>query len=281
MRLPLVFECGFTSSAAAGALRSVALLGVSVCLFLATSAARAENSFGVVELVDGKVSVIDTKGQSRSVHVNDQIAEGETVVTDRNGELHVRTEDHGYMAFRPNSKVLVQAYRAEGDKDDGVVMSIVYGALRSVTGWIGKHNPNKYAIKTPIATIGIRGTDHETLHIPLPAPGEKSIGEPGTYEKVNSGRTSLQNGAGETIVNAGQAAFASHDPKKPPKTVERVPEAYRPTANESKFDARKEELAKEVEQRLVEKQKAAAAKKEEAEKRSAAARRKHKTAATK
>ena len=40
----------------------------------------------------------------------------------------------------------------------------------------------------PTATIGIRGTDHEPVFIPEPKPGETPVGQPGTYDKVNSGR---------------------------------------------------------------------------------------------
>lgn len=246
------------------------------CVLIAAPAAWAENDFGVVELVEGKVSVIDAKGQTRLVHVNDKIIEGETIMTGRDGQLHVLTEDHGYMAFRPNSKVLVERYRAKADKDDGVIMSLAYGAMRSITGWIGKYNANSYTIRTPSATIGIRGTDHEPLHIPIPGPGEKAVGgEPGTYEKVNSGSTSLKNPAGEVIINSGQFAYVSHDPKKAPKTVERAPEAYRWTMNEAKIEARKEELTKDLEQHRAEKQKASAAK-EEAEKKSPSTKKKHK-----
>ncbi len=247
------------------------------CVLVAAPVAWAENEFGVVELVEGKVSVIDTKGQTRLVHVNDKIIEGETIMTGRDGELHVRTDDHGYMAFRPNSKVLVEFYRAKGDKDDGVIMSMAYGAMRSITGWIGRNNANHYAIRTPSATIGIRGTDHEPLHIPIPGPGEKAVGgEPGTYEKVNSGSTSLKNPAGEVIINAGQFAYVSHDPKKPPKKVDRAPEAYRRTMNEAKIEARKEELTKEVEQHRIDKQKASEAKEEAEQKSPPATKKKHK-----
>lgn len=261
-------------------MRSVLALFVSIYIFAAPSTVLAANAYGVIELVEGKVSIFDDKGQSRIAHVNDKLMEGETIVTGRDGELHVKTEDHGFMAYRPNSKVVVLSYRAEGDKDDGMVLSIVYGALRSVTGWIGKHNPNNYAIRTPIATVGIRGTDHESLHIPMPTAGEKPISEPGTYEKVYSGRTSLKNDSGETIVNPGQVAFASHDPKRPPKTIKQAPEAYRATTNESKFEARKDELAKELEQHRAEKQKTTADK-IEAEKKAVAAKKTRNTPATK
>ena len=117
----------------------------SLSMLLFSTFATAGNTYGVVEMVAGKVSVIDVAGKPRAIRVNDKILEGETIVAESDGQLHVRTEDYGYAVFRANSKIVVQSYLAEGGKDDNVVISIVYGALRSVSGWIGKHNPEKYS----------------------------------------------------------------------------------------------------------------------------------------
>jgi hypothetical protein len=41
---------------------------------------------------------------------------------------------------------------------DNASFNLVKGGLRSVTGLLGKRNKEKFAMKTPSATIGIRGT---------------------------------------------------------------------------------------------------------------------------
>ena len=234
----------------------LAFLAVSFCFFPGSPPAHAANVYGIVEWVEGTVSITDDKGHARAVQLNDTVMEGETIITGNDGALQVRTSDYGIAAYRSKSKITIQSFRAEGDSDDNMVLAIVYGGLRSVSGWIGKYNRGNYAIKAPNATIGIRGTDHEPLHIPIPSPGEVADAEPGTYEKVNSGQTSLQNPAGEVIVNAGESAFASHDAKKPPQKLMHIPEIYKATSNDSKIEARKEQLAKEVEQQRAEKQNA-------------------------
>ena len=259
VRNPLSAALGYFFPLLVFRVKSQALFAISLCIFAANLAAQAANTYGVVERLDGKVSIIDGKGQTRAAHVDDTIMEGETIVTGVDGELQVRTSDYGFAAYRPKSRITIQSFRAEADLDDNMVLYIVYGGLRSISGWIGKYNREKYKIKTSNATVGIRGTDHEPLHIPLPTMVEEPIAEPGTYEKVNSGQTSLQNPAGEVIVNAGESAFSSHDSKKPPQKLAHIPSIYKPTTNESRIDARKEQLAKEVEQRRTEKQKAAAA----------------------
>lgn len=228
--------------------------------------AWADATYAHIELLEGTVSIIDSKGQARIPHIGDPIEVGETIVTGRNGELQARTEDHGYVSFRSNTKMKIESYLANGGKEDNVVVSLLYGTLRSITGWIGKNNPSQYAIRTPSATIGIRGTDHEP-HVILPSEnGEKTIAPPGTYEKVNEGSTVVKNKSGEIVVNAKQAAFAPHDSKSAPKVLERIPEIYKATSNEARIDARSKELAKEMAEKLQQKQKEVLEKKEASEK---------------
>jgi hypothetical protein len=82
-------------------------------------------------------------------------------------------------------------------------MSLIKGTVRSITGWIGKFNNSAYRITTPTATIGIRGTDHETTVI------EKGDGdEAGTYDNVNEGSTEIRTPHGVTAVTPGKFAFA-------------------------------------------------------------------------
>ena len=233
---------------------------LGLVFLVAAGASRAVETYAHIELVEGIVTIIDANGKSRLPQAKDTIKEGETIWTGRDGELQARTDDYGIIAVRPNTRMKIEIYRAKGDDEDKSVISLLQGALRSVSGWIGKNRPSNYAVKTTTATIGIRGTDHEPLFIPETKSGEQVAGIPGTYDKVNSGSTEIKNLAGRIVVNANQAGFAPHDPKFPPKVLERIPDVYRPTHNEGRIEARKEELAKEVEQRRIERKKATSSK---------------------
>jgi len=117
--------------------------------------------------------------------------------------LPILTVDGGIVALRPDTVFRVDQYRAQGDDADKMFMSLLKGAMRSITGWIGKHNNAAYLVTTPTATIGIRGTDHETVVI---EPG--GADEPGTYDTVNEGSTVLKTAQGEAEVTPGKFAFA-------------------------------------------------------------------------
>jgi hypothetical protein len=89
-----------------------------------------------------------------------------------------------------------------------VLISLVRGTFRSITGWIGHYSPHTYSVHTVNMTIGIRGTDHEPYYLepsdaqPLQVPG------PGTYDKVNSGSTFLKGSKGMVaLICVGRAGL--------------------------------------------------------------------------
>ena len=207
------------------------------------STPASSNLAGKVELVEGDVTVTDRARQPRRVAVGSTIFEGETIATGKDGELHVTMEDGGFIAVRPNTRMSIAAYRAEGDDKDKGIFSLLQGTFRSVTGWIGKYNPRSYQVRTPTATIGVRGTDHEPAHLVEGDPR----GKPGSYDKVNAGLAVMQSAQGTVEIPANKAAFLSLD-GLPPQLLEAIPEFFRPGAYEREFNAR----ARQVERALDE-----------------------------
>ncbi len=175
-------------------------------------AAYAEELFGTVEALSGNASVADITGTTASIHKGQQIFQGQTLSTSPDSEVHIATVDGGFIALRENTVFRVDEYQASGDDSaDKIFMSLLKGAMRSITGWIGTHNKSAYRITTPSATIGIRGTDHETMVI-LDEGGD----EPGTYDTVSEGATLLRTPQGETEVRPGKFAFAPRNRLAPP-----------------------------------------------------------------
>lgn len=213
--------------------------------------AAAPSLAGRVELVEGDVAVYDRAKQPRRVAVGDGIFEGEGIVTGRDGELHLAMEDGGFIAVRPSTRMSIAAYRAEGGDEDKSVFSLLAGTFRSVTGWIGKFNPRSYQVRTPTATIGVRGTDHEPLVIPAGA----SEGEPGSYDKVNVGSSFIQTRHGSIDVKPNQAGFAPLKGRPVPRLLPQVPAFFRATRHEAAIAARHEAVRKAIDQRRDERRK--------------------------
>jgi hypothetical protein len=93
-----------------------------------------------------------------------------------------------------------------------------------------------------MATIGIRGTDHEPTHL---LPGDPR-GEPGTYDKVNEGGTVLRTPRGNVEVAPNRAAFFHADRREPPRVLASVPKFFQPARNEQRFTQRARESVRTV-----------------------------------
>lgn len=178
-------------------------LPVFLAALLLCHAAYSAELFGTVDALSGSADVVDQSGKSIVASIGLQIFEGQTINSGPDGEVHLVTEDGGIIAVRPNTVFRVDEYKAEGNSTDKIFMSLLKGTIRSITGWVGKYNNPAYRITTPTATIGIRGTDHETTVI------DKGDGdEPGTYDNVNEGATVIKTPHGTAEVTPGKFAFA-------------------------------------------------------------------------
>ena len=179
---------------------------------------------GKVELIEGQVTVTGTDARARRMVIGSILYEGDAVATGDKGELHAEMADGAVIAVRANSRVTIVRYRARGQSSDASIMSLLRGSFRSITGFIAKASPNAYEVRTPIATIGVRGTDHE----PMVIAAGSADGQPGVYDKVNIGSTVITaNNGGAVTVPAGQAGFIEQGAQARPQVLASVPAAFK------------------------------------------------------
>jgi len=119
-------------------------------------------------------------------------------------------EDGGTIVLRPESQLVIESFAYKGIQDgsEHIVLDLLSGGFRAVTGNIGKLHKENYSIRTPNATVGIRGTDHETVFVGRTPPGQTAVVEPGTYNHVISGATLLQSDQGKLLIKPNQTGFA-------------------------------------------------------------------------
>ncbi|CAB1368566.1 FecR family protein [Denitratisoma oestradiolicum] len=195
-------------------------------------AAAQKASIGRIDLVEGEAHIVNRRQQihSRIPQVGDTLNEGDTLSTGKNGEIHLSLDDGSVYALRADTRMNLVQHKASGGDKDGSVVSLLQGAMRTITGWLGRRSPQRVRLQTPTATIGIRGTDHEVVVI-LPGDGSAPTG---TYNKVNAGATVLRNDKGETEIAPGQVAYAQ--PKAAPRVLPDPPAIFHPTRNEKRLE---------------------------------------------
>lgn len=129
---------------------------------LLVAAGAAAQSAGEVEFSRG-VGFAQTPGQTpRTLGKGLPLQEGDRLTTSDGGSAIIKLEDGTRMTVRPNSEIILQQYRyGQNATDNSMVMQLLRGGMRAVTGLIAKSSPNAARIQTATATIGIRGTDFD------------------------------------------------------------------------------------------------------------------------
>lgn len=189
---------------------SKALLYLTAMLALASACGNAYAAVaGQVQFVYGAVQLTTEAGKSHPIQKGDAVNEGDTLTTAATASAQIRMQDGGFIAVRPDTRLKFDSFKFNGKQDgsEQSFFSLFKGGFRAVTGLIGKINKPNYRITTPAATLGIRGTDHETFVV---APGSPmaAVASAGTYNKVNLGETSMTTSKGTISILPNQMGFA-------------------------------------------------------------------------
>ncbi|WP_269533080.1 FecR family protein [Chitinimonas sp. BJYL2] len=201
------------------------MLRMLLLLSLACSSLVHAAIAGRIEAAGGEVARFDLHGDPQTTVVTSKVSVGDTLLTGAKGWMVVSMSDGASLTLRPNTRVRVDDYRYSADRPDDsrAWISLLTGALRSVTGLIGQSHKPAYRLATPTVTMGIRGTDHETVVIErsddpdLPA---------GVYDTVHEGETLMRAGGAELTVRPGEAAFAAQGADARPGLLVRRPAVF-------------------------------------------------------
>jgi hypothetical protein len=198
------------------------MLFAAAWLFATAGAACAQQAqpAGRFLSVSGDVRIVARDGTQRPAANATEFQEGESIVTGPNALGQLRMADGTLMSVRADTEMKLDrfAYTGPSDQNPSFLLSVVKGGFRTITGLIGKIKRESYRVATPSATLGIRGTDFELVHVqqPLATPQAPA----GTYNRVYEGVTSFQNIAGTALlVSRDQTAFAALPGTTPPVLI--------------------------------------------------------------
>ena len=150
-------------------MRQVSILVAGVCALALAQSAFAANGDGVragtAGGVHGEVQIAKAEYTPSQRQIGHQIGSGEPIymgdqiATGAGGGLQVMLMDQTVMTLGQNAKITIDEMVYDPKSGDGKLnFSVAQGAFRYVSGQIAKNNPENVNIKTPMATIGIRGT---------------------------------------------------------------------------------------------------------------------------
>ncbi len=207
-------------------------LAVVVVGVLPLNSAWARAEVGRVQFVHGDVQIMGAGGARRAMLQREPVYEGDTLISAKSGYAQLRMVDDAVIALRPDTVLRIDTYYYHTSQHDGSERGFFFllkGGFRAITGVIGQNNKQNYLVTTPVATIGIRGTDHEPMVIPQPAPGETAIGEPGVYDLVNAGSAYIKTNKGSVNINPNEVGFVA-DIAMVPTILPKLPDFYKTSA---------------------------------------------------
>ena len=124
---------------------------------------------GILKDIRGNVRLLGSDGVSRPARAGDALAPIERIETEPNAAAGVVLRDGTSLVVGPSSRLDLKEFHFDSTtRDGGILISLVRGSLRMITGLIGKTQPDAVRVETPTATIGIRGTDFIVQADPAP-----------------------------------------------------------------------------------------------------------------
>lgn len=198
------------------------LVAAAVGLFCGQAALAAVA--GEITHLSGTLSTQQADGTKKLLGVRSEVQEGDTLTTEAGTYARVKFVDGGEVVLRPSSQLKIQSYsyNVAQPQNDSMVVSMLKGGLRAITGLLGKRSRDKISFQTATATIGIRGTNFGALlcqndcaNVPT------TSGRPpanGLHVDVTEGAIVVSNDKGSIEVNAGQFGFVA-DQDTPPTLV--------------------------------------------------------------
>lgn len=137
----------------------IATLLIGLSLGVEASATIPE-IVGEVTTVIGTASLRQGDTEATPIRRGASVHAGDRIETTVGGHVHIRFIDGGLVSIRPGSRLHVQEYRKDSAAGRGAIrFQLEHGVVRSVTGNWGEHDRERFRLNTPVAAIGIKGTD--------------------------------------------------------------------------------------------------------------------------
>ena len=82
------------------------------------------------------------------------------IVTGRDASATFMLKDGTVVSVGPNSTLELAKVQFDTTTQDGSIMlNLLQGTIRVVTGWLAKLHPEQVKVITPTSVVGVRGTD--------------------------------------------------------------------------------------------------------------------------
>lgn len=135
---------------------SVLVLGLG-----ASGVVSAQAIVGEATMVIGVASALGSDGAQRALERGAVIRVGDRIQTSEGGHVLLRFVDGARLSVRPASRLHIESYSHSADqpRQGAIKFRLDEGVVRSITGAWGEAARERFRLNTPVAAIGVKGTD--------------------------------------------------------------------------------------------------------------------------
>lgn len=139
----------------------LSLLATLLAPSTAVAETQADAEVGEVSLVLGKAYRVAIDGSRHQLKRGSAISVADRIVTESNGHAHIRFVDAAMVSVRPSSELQIERYDYDPQNPElsAVKFNLREGVTRAISGDAAKSARERFRLNTPIAAIGVRGTD--------------------------------------------------------------------------------------------------------------------------
>ena len=120
------------------------------------------NSVATVTAIKGQVK-IENNSKNREALLGSKLNEQDSIITADKSKAQIIFKDETIVTIGKKSHFSISKYIFEANSEPVVEYKLFKGAMRTISGRIGKIAPQKFKVKTKTATIGIRGTNFTVI----------------------------------------------------------------------------------------------------------------------
>ena len=168
------------------------------------AATPGSDPIGTVENLEGAVTVVHADGTKTNLTKGDPVFQGDVLETGDGAAVGIVLADNSTFALGESGRMILDEMVYDPSAQTGsAVFSLMSGAATFVSGQIAKTDQDAVQIKTPVATIGIRGTK---VHIETDGTTMSAVNMPEvTLDGVQPGEIAIYGNDGTFLGSANQS----------------------------------------------------------------------------
>ena len=193
---------------------------------------KEPQSVGQVIKTRGKTFLISKNKKKRNLDLGSEVYVGDRIFTGMKGFIRLSMIDEAKIDLRCNSEMIIEDYQLMRGKNRSVIY-LLKGSVKKITGSIGKMADDIYEMRTPLATVGVRGTEYALRVLQTyGCDGSMDVNSKGLFVKVNKGGIDVKGPKDEVSINNGETAMIA-DKSSKTKSIKPRDGIF---ANQSEYD---------------------------------------------